>query len=157
MSTDYTYDEDGSLFPFFAFTLSTITTLPATYFLLKGCFSDPSKLFPRIQTDYRPKHADLVDAQRSKDRRRSRRLGLTIFVLLGWAVMIYTAYLIHYVEAPVAQRVWNPYDILGISEVRLAPGLHLSVVSLFVLHADTDTACSQPPKKPSSPTTRSSL
>ncbi|KUI56945.1 Translocation protein sec63 [Cytospora mali] len=116
MSTDYTYDEDGSLFPFFAFTVSTIVTLPATYFLLKGSISDPSKLFPRIQTDYKPKHADLVDAQRSKDRKRSRRLGLTLFVLLGWAVMIYTAYLIHFVEAPAAQRVWNPYDILGISE-----------------------------------------
>lgn len=119
MSTDYTYDEDGSLFPFFAFTLSTIVTLPATYFLLKGSISDPSKLFPRIQTDYKPKHADLVEAQRAKDRKRGRRWGLAVFVLLGWAAIIYTAYLIHFVEAPAAQRVWNPYDILGISEVCL--------------------------------------
>ena len=153
MSTDYTYDEDGSLFPFFAFTVSTIVTLPATYFLLKGSISDPSKLFPRIQSDYKPKHADLVDAQRARDRKRSRRLGLTIFVILGWAVMAYTAYLIHYVEAPAAQRVWNPYDILGISEVCLT-AVPYSPRPPSMLHADA--VYSLPPKRPSSPITRSS-
>lgn len=42
---------------------------------------------------------------------------LSLFVLAGFAVMIYTAYLIYYVETPAINRVWNPYDILGISEV----------------------------------------
>lgn len=119
MSSDYSYDENGSLWPFFAFTVTAITTVPATYFLLKGSINDPSKLFPRVQTDYKPKHADLVAAQRAKDRRQSRRVGLTVFVLLGWAVMAYTLYLIHFVETPAVQRVWNPYDILGISEVSI--------------------------------------
>lgn len=107
------------MWPFFAFTVTAITTVPATYFLLKGSINDPSKLFPRVQTDYKPKHADLVAAQRSKDRKQNRRVGLTLFVLLGWAVMAYTLYLIHYVETPAVQRLWNPYDILGISEVSL--------------------------------------
>lgn len=104
------------MWPFFAFTVTAITTVPATYFLLKGSINDPSKLFPRVQTDYKPKHADLVASQRAKDRKQNRRVGLTLFVLLGWAVMAYTLYLIHYVETPVIQRLWNPYDILGISE-----------------------------------------
>lgn len=92
-------------------------TLPLTYVLTKSWFSDPTGQFPRIKTDYKPKHGDLVDAQRSRDRKQGRRWGLTFAVLVGLSVMAYTAYLIHYVETPVEKRLWNPYDILGISEV----------------------------------------
>lgn len=92
-------------------------TLPLTYVLVSSWFSDPSKKFPRIQTDYRPKNAELVDAQKSKDRRKTRRLGLTLVVVIGWAVMLYMAYLIRFVETPSIQRIWNPYDILDIAEV----------------------------------------
>lgn len=87
-----------------------------TYVLTKSWLSDPTKQFTRIQTDYKPKHGDLAQAQRSKDRRQGRRWGLLIAVIAGWAIMAYTAYLIHYVEIPVEKRIWNPYDILGISE-----------------------------------------
>ncbi|KAJ9152075.1 Translocation protein sec63 [Pleurostoma richardsiae] len=114
MSSEYAYDENGQLWPFFVFTLTTIVTLPLTYVLLNGG-RDPAKLFPRIKSDYRPKHGDLVDAQRSAEKRTHRRLRLTAFVLFGWAVMAYMMYLIHYTEAPT-QKIWNPYDILGISE-----------------------------------------
>lgn len=92
-------------------------TLPLTYVLASSWFTDPTKQFPRIQSDYRPKNAELVDAQKSKDRRKSRRLGLTLVVAIGWAVMLYMAYRIHFVEVPVIQRIWNPYDILDIAEV----------------------------------------
>lgn len=124
MSSDYTYDEDGNLWPFFVFTVTTIITLPLTYILLSRT-SDPASLFPRIQTDYKPKHGDLVSSQRSKEKRKYRRLGLTLFVLGGWAVMAATMYLIHYTEAPAAQKVWNPYDILGISEVSAFPSIYV--------------------------------
>lgn len=92
-------------------------TIPSTYVLTKSWLSDPTKKFPRIQSDYKPKHADLVASQRSKERSQGRRWTLLFFVLVGFAVMFYTAYLIHYVETPAINRVWNPYDILGISEV----------------------------------------
>ncbi|PSR94224.1 translocation protein sec63 [Coniella lustricola] len=116
MSSDYTYDAEGNLWPFFAFTVTSIATLPLTYVLTKSWFSDPSKQFPRIQSDYKPKHADIINAQRAKHSKQSRRPVLTLFVLIGWAIMVYTAYLIYYVEVPVEKRIWNPYDILGISE-----------------------------------------
>lgn len=92
-------------------------TIPLTYVLTKSWFSDPTKKFPRIQSDYKPKHAGFVAAQRSKERSQGRRWMLLFFVLVGFAVMFYTAYLIHYVETPAINRVWNPYDILGIAEV----------------------------------------
>ncbi|OAA58610.1 protein translocation complex component [Niveomyces insectorum RCEF 264] len=115
MSSDYNYDETGQLWPFFVFTLAFIITLPLTYFLVSRA-GDPAAVFPRIQTDYRPPHADLVDAERKKYRRQQRRLGLALAVAVGWATMGYMMYLIHYTDAPAAQRVWNPYDILGIAE-----------------------------------------
>lgn len=150
--SSYDYDTDSSMWPFFAFTVTAITTVPATYFLLKGSINDPSKLFPRVQTDYKPQHADLVAAQRAKDRKQNRRVGLTIFVLLGWAVMAYTLYLIHYVETPAVQRVWNPYDILGISEVSFYSALYTSHLYSFMT---TNNLYSPLPRKPSSLLTRS--
>lgn len=116
MSSEYAYDEDGHLWPFFVFTLAFIITLPLTYVLVNRS-SDPAALFPRIKSDYRPKHGDLVDAQRSKYKRQQRRIGLTIAVVVGWATIGYMLYLIRVTEVP-SQKLWNPYDILGISEVR---------------------------------------
>ncbi|TLS30936.1 hypothetical protein PpBr36_03704 [Pyricularia pennisetigena] len=114
MSSDYSYDETGHLWPFFVFTLTTIVTLPLTYALVNRS-RDPAAKFPRIKTEYKPKHGDLVQAQKSADKRKNRTLGLTLFVLGGWAVMGYMLYLISVTEAPV-NKLWNPYDILGLSE-----------------------------------------
>ena len=115
MASDYNYDEDGYLWPFFAFTLSFIITMPLTYVLFAKT-SDPASLFSRIETDYKPDHAEFVEAERAKYKRKQRRLGLGIAVVVGWAVMGYMLYLIQTTEAPI-QKLWNPYDILGISEV----------------------------------------
>lgn len=117
MASDYAYDEDGYLWPFFVFTLAFIVTLPLTYLLVNRA-RDPAASFPRIKTTYRPSHADLVDAQRAKDKRKQQRnTGLTVGVVVGWAIMAYMLYLINTTAAP-SQKVWNPYDILGISDVR---------------------------------------
>ncbi len=118
MASDYTYDESGQLWPYFVFTLSCIITLPLTY-VLTTSGRDTAALFPRIKTDYRPEHAELVEAQRAKDKRKQRRLGLAVAVVVGWAIMAYMMYLIQTTEVPAAQKLWNPYDILGISEVCL--------------------------------------
>lgn len=115
MSSDYNYDEEGYLWPFFVFTLTTIVTLPMTYMLVNRT-RDPASLFPRIQSDYKPKHDDLVAAQKAKDKRAQRKIGLTLAVIAGWAVMAYMLYLIQNTEVP-SQKLWNPYDILGIAEV----------------------------------------
>ncbi|CAN8097387.1 unnamed protein product [Discula destructiva] len=116
MSSEYSYDQEGKLWPFFAFSVATIVTLPLTYVLAKRSFTNPTKKFPRIQTDYKTEHADLVASQRRKYQTQGRPWVLSFLVLLGLAVMIYTAYLIRFVEADEISRVWNPYDILGISE-----------------------------------------
>ncbi|OIW32990.1 translocation protein sec63 [Coniochaeta ligniaria NRRL 30616] len=114
MSSDYSYDEEGTLWPFFVFTLSGLVTLPLSYVLYKGT-RDPAASFPRIKSDYRPTDAEVVDATRKKDRRKDNKLWLVFLVLLGWSVMAYTMYLI-YVTPTTIRSIWNPYDILGISE-----------------------------------------
>ncbi|KAI0480245.1 protein translocation complex component [Xylariaceae sp. FL0804] len=115
MSSDYSYDEQGQFYPFFIFTLSTIVTLPLTYSLLKPS-QDLEALAPRIQTQYKPEHADLVQAQRAAHKRRQRKVKRAIAVVTGWAIMAGMLYLIVTAPQSAATKIWNPYDVLGISE-----------------------------------------
>ncbi|CAK7204633.1 secretory subunit [Sporothrix eucalyptigena] len=115
MAVDYDYDETGQLWPFFVFTLAIIITLPLTYVLLKG-LGNPADVFPRVASKFRHNHSDLVDAERAKYRRQQRRLGLILAVAVGWATIGYMLYLIQFAEAYKVERIWNPYDILGIAD-----------------------------------------
>ncbi|KAI0429675.1 Sec63 Brl domain-containing protein [Xylaria sp. FL1042] len=114
MSSDYSYDEQGQFYPFFIFTLSTIVTLPLTYNLLTPS-KDPEALAPRIRTSYKPEHADLIQAQAKAHKRKQRKVKRAIAALFGWAVMAGMLYLIVTTQRTTA-KLWNPYDILGISE-----------------------------------------
>ncbi|RAL16692.1 J domain-containing protein [Aspergillus homomorphus CBS 101889] len=113
MSTDYNYDDKGQFFPFFVLTLTSLVTLPLTYNLLR-----PSKglenTAPRIKSDFKPEHGDLVEAQKRKRLRKERRIKRIVTVVVGYAVMAWMAYLI-VVTARTVPKIWDPYDILGIS------------------------------------------
>ena len=114
MSSDYSYDEQGQFYPFFIFTLSLFVTVPLTYSLIAPS-TDPQARAPRIKTDYKPENADLIQSQRNAQKRQQRRLKRIFVVILGWAVMAGMLYLIMTTQRTVA-KIWNPYDILGISE-----------------------------------------
>ncbi|KAJ5089312.1 hypothetical protein N7532_007996 [Penicillium argentinense] len=136
MSSDYTYDEQGQFFPFFILTLSGLVTLPLTYNLLrpsKGEFwesiisafnrraltkiyrlQDLENTAPRIKSNFKPQHADLVEAQKRKRLRKERRIKRIITVILGYLVMAWMIYLI-LVTARTTAKVYDPYDVLGIS------------------------------------------
>ncbi|KAL2006516.1 hypothetical protein VTN00DRAFT_9184 [Thermoascus crustaceus] len=112
-STDYNYDEQGQFFPFFILTLSGLITLPLTYSLLR-----PTKglenTAPRIKSDFKPQHDDLIQAQKRKRLRKEYRVKRLITVLIGYAVMAWMIYLI-IVTRRTAPKIWDPYEILGIS------------------------------------------
>lgn len=112
-STDYNYDEQGQFFPFFILTLTGLVTLPLSYTLLK-----PSKGLensaPRISSDFKPQHADLIQSQKQKIQRKERRIKRISTVVIGYAVMAYMIYLIM-VTARSTPKIWDPYDILGVS------------------------------------------
>ncbi|KAK3692433.1 translocation protein sec63 [Podospora appendiculata] len=114
MSAEYAYDEEGHLWPFFVFVLTFIVTVPLTYLLINRS-RDPSASLKRVQTTFKHDHVPLVDSLRKKEKRKDRKLWLMAFVIAGWAVMGQMVYLIKTTEAPTA-KLWNPYDILGISE-----------------------------------------
>ena len=94
-----------------------IVTIPLTYSVLKPS-SDPGATAPRIKSDFRPEHADLIDGQRKAQKRKERKLKRGITVVAGWTIMAIMAYLI-VVTARTIPKIWNPYDILGISDVWL--------------------------------------
>ncbi|OAR00396.1 hypothetical protein LLEC1_01349 [Akanthomyces lecanii] len=114
MSSDYSYDNEAQFFPFFILTLSGLVTLPLTYSLLRSN-SDSGNQAQAIKTDYKQKHADVVDALRAKQKRKQRRIKRAVIALGGWALMGAMAYLIM-TTTPVVNKIWNPYDILGISD-----------------------------------------
>jgi translocation protein SEC63 len=113
MSTDYTYDEQGQFFPYFVLTLTGLVTFPLTYNLLKPP-KDLENTAPRIRSDFKPEHEDLIEAQKRKRLRKERRIKRIVTVVLGYAIMAYMAYLI-VITARASPKIWDPYDILGVS------------------------------------------
>ncbi|KAM5351230.1 hypothetical protein ACJ41O_003953 [Fusarium nematophilum] len=114
MSSEYSYDEQGQFFPFFILTLTGLVTVPLTYTLVRPS-RDQDALAPRIKTDYKTEHAATVEALRSAQKRKQWRVKRAIFSVVGWAVMGGMVYLIMVTQRTVP-KLWNPYDILGISE-----------------------------------------
>lgn len=117
MSSEYSYDEQGQFFPFYILTIVALITLPLTYGLLAPS-TDAAATATRIQTDYKAPDAELVAKLRQAQKRRQRKIKRIVFVVIGWLVMALMVYLIM-VRARTTTKIWNPYDILGISEVRV--------------------------------------
>ncbi|KAJ5819262.1 hypothetical protein N7474_004853 [Penicillium riverlandense] len=119
MSSDYTYDEQGQFFPFFILTLTGLVTLPLTYNLLKPSKVDAphtelENTAPRIKSDFKPQHGDLIEAQKRKRLRKERRIKRIVTVILGYLVMAWMVYLI-LVTARSTPKLYDPYEILGIA------------------------------------------
>ncbi|KAL1953995.1 hypothetical protein VTO42DRAFT_1850 [Malbranchea cinnamomea] len=112
-SRDYNYDEQGQFFPFFILTLTGIVTLPLTYSLLKPA-KGLENTATRIKSDFKPQHEDLIRAQKQKLLRKERRIKRIFAVLLGYVIMGWMVYLI-IVTARSTPKIWDPYEILGIS------------------------------------------
>jgi translocation protein SEC63 len=73
---------------------------------------------PRIQSDFKPEEVDLIEGQKKKQRRKERRIKRITTAIVGWAVIGFMCYLIA-VTAKHIPKIWDPYDILGISRVSL--------------------------------------
>ena len=70
----------------------------------------------RLSTDFSPEHADLIDNQRKKQRRRERRIKRGIVSVLGWSIIAGMVYLIA-VTSRSTVEIWDPWKILGIGRV----------------------------------------
>lgn len=57
-----------------------------------------------------------MEGQKRKRLRKERRIKRIATVILGYAVMAWMIYLIM-VTARTVPKIWDPYDILGISRV----------------------------------------
>ena len=79
-------------------------------------YSELENTAPRIQSDYKPEHGDLIEAQKRTRLRKERRIKRIVTVIAGYAIMAWMAYLI-VVTARTAPKIWDPYEILGISRV----------------------------------------
>ncbi len=132
MSAEYSYDESGHIWPPYVFIMTAIVTIPSTFVLVSRS-RDPAAAFQRIQTSYKHKDSDLVDTLRKREKRKDRKLWLMLLVIAGWAAMGYLLYLISTTEIPV-QKLWNPYDILGIAEGATEQMIKRTYRKLSLLH-----------------------
>ena len=123
MNSDYNYDAEGQFFPFFLFIMDALVTVPLTWNILKPS-TELEQTAVKIESDFKPKDDDLIQAQRRRQRKKERKTKRIIAVVLGWATMFYLGYLVYNAEQ-TRVKLWDPYDILGVSRVRLAiPELH---------------------------------
>jgi translocation protein SEC63 len=72
----------------------------------------------RIPSEFAPEHVDLIEKQRKKQKRRERRIKRAIVSIGGWTVIAAMIYLI-IVTARTVPKIWDPYDVLGVSRVCL--------------------------------------
>jgi translocation protein SEC63 len=70
----------------------------------------------RIPSEFTPEHVDLIEKQRKKQKRRERRIKRAIVSVGGWTVIAAMIYLI-VVTARTIPKIWDPYDVLGVSRV----------------------------------------
>jgi translocation protein SEC63 len=70
----------------------------------------------RIDSDFVPEHADLIQGQRKKQKRLERRLKRGLLMAVGWTLNAAMIYLI-LVTARLTPDIWDPYDVLGVSRV----------------------------------------
>ena len=110
MGSEYNYDEGGQFFPFFMLTMVGLVTVPLTYNVLKAS-TDLEQTASRINSNFKPKNVDLIEAQRKRRKRQNRKTKRIIAVVLGYAFMAYMIYLIAVTQRTVP-KMWDPYDIL---------------------------------------------
>jgi translocation protein SEC63 len=94
---------------------------------------------PRITSDFKPEHADLVEAQKRKRLRKERRIKRIITVIVGYVVMAWMVYLI-LVTARTVAKLYDPYEILGVSRVRYVEFRAQRYWQLLQLPRSPDTA-----------------
>jgi len=104
---------DGQLHPIFILVLAAILTLPATYSAIIPS-KDLESTAPRIRSDYKPEHADMVEGLKKKQKRKERKVKRMLFSGFGWGVIVWMIWLI-LITARTTPQIWDPYSVLGIS------------------------------------------
>jgi hypothetical protein len=119
-SSDYNYDAEGQFYPFFILTIAGLITLPLTYNVFKADTNVEAAAAP-AKYNYKPEDEDLIQESKRGAKRRERKLKRMLAAALGYLVMAGMIYLI-IVTARITPRIYDPYDILGVSRVRLSDG-----------------------------------
>ncbi|KAI4907011.1 hypothetical protein J4E90_009905 [Alternaria incomplexa] len=111
--TDYNYDEQGQFFPYFILTVTTLVTVPTTVSFFRSS-KELENTGSRIESDFTPEHADLIQGQRKKQKRLERRIKRGLLMVGGWAMNAAMIYLISTTTRSTPD-IWDPYEVLGVS------------------------------------------
>lgn len=114
MSSEYNYDADAQFYPYFVLIVTGLVTLPLTYSLLRT----PTDISAQakaghITSSFKPDDADIIDAQRAKQKRKALRRKRMVTAASGWLLMAYMVYLVIVTER-THEKPWDPYAILNV-------------------------------------------
>ena len=94
------------------------TMLPPRAYLLTDTYAELENTGTTIESNFTPEHADLIQGQRKKQKRAERRTKRGVLMLGGWSLNALMMYLI-WVTARTVTKIWDPYEVLGVSRVRV--------------------------------------
>lgn len=112
-SSSYSYDEESTHAPFFILTLAGIFAVPITYSIFRKS-PELERTAVRVESDFKPADEDIIQSQRRKQKRKERKTKRIISACVLWGIILYMIYLIA-VTQRVTPKIWDPYDVLGIS------------------------------------------
>lgn len=115
-NSKYNYDEDSLTWPYFAFTLVAVLTVPPTLSTVSSLFSGASVSDNSpITTSFKPSNSGSIEKFRRKSKASSLISWKTFFVVVGWALLYYLASTLASKEAAVSATLFDPFEILQIS------------------------------------------
>ena len=117
MNSEYNYDAEGQFFPFFLIIMDALVTIPLTWNILKPS-TELEQTAAKIESEFKPKDDDLIQAQRRRQKKKDRKTKRIVALIFGWPTMLYLGYLVYNSEQ-TRVKLWDPYDILGVSRVSL--------------------------------------
>lgn len=116
----YDYDENSETWPYFVLTGLLVPLIPATISVVYQQIANAKQAkkdtnFAQLQW-YKAYNADEQDKYRMRKRKRSLLTKRTIFVVIGWVLVVILALKIHKIEVVVSENNFDPWRILGIDE-----------------------------------------
>lgn len=121
MASEYIYDEQGDVWPYFVLAILSFITIPFTirYFLRLFDSHDPLAHNSGISGSISHNHKSLdINSKSIENYKKTKKSGrifnkTLIVVIVGWALIFYVA--LNLTKSADIATIFDPYEILGIS------------------------------------------
>lgn len=112
----YNYDDNSETWPFFVITLVGVLVIPATVYKAVSCFKTVRVEYnSNIKSRFQPKNLGAIIAFKKRARQSNVFTLGNLFILIGWAVILYLAQYLSVKEIKNTIALFDPFEILGVA------------------------------------------